>query len=155
MALNHSDLSQILLAVRMASRRSHRTSPRSWRTSALDLDLLARHPGLLAFHRLPVSKGYCGKLGTRVALGNVAPFPPAARRLPGPERWQGCSSLLSGLEQSACRSMSPPCSHTALSKRRCLEAIRDILFFFPSLPDNFSRRTCRRPPPLLKNFAYS
>lgn len=60
-------------------------------------------------------------------LGQICPFSTVGR---AGGRWQGCSSLLAGSEQPLCLSMSSPHSRTALSKRHCLEAIREIFFFF-------------------------
>lgn len=78
-ALNSSDLSQILLAERM--RVSDRTSPRLWRKTAVDPDLLAHFPGHLTFHKLPVSQGCCRELENLIVLGKA--FPLALRRSPG------------------------------------------------------------------------
>lgn len=126
-ALNSSDLSQILLAGR--TRVSDRTSPRLWRKTAADPDLLAHFPGHLTFHKLPVSQEYCRELENLLVLGKA--FPMALRRSPGR------TGEMSGLQPTPLWLGAVPLSEHELPllshspiQRHCLEAIRDFFNFF-------------------------
>lgn len=93
---------------------------------AIDPDLLAHFPVHLTFHNLCVSQGYCRELKNLIVLGKA--FPLALRRSPartGEMLGLQLTPLWLGAVPVTEHELSS-CCLTAVSKRHCMEAIRDF-----------------------------